>query len=99
MRALRNRSRLLRYVSPEIMRQNVKVKSAYNSSALQMSGIWPEFQTMRTIEVDRGRLLNDQDGREGRRVVVIGQEASRLLFADRDVAPIFGHLSDTAGGR
>jgi hypothetical protein len=22
-----------------------------------------------------------------------------LLFADRDVAPIFGHLSDTAGGR
>jgi putative ABC transport system permease protein len=78
------RARLVEHLSPELMRASVKVKSAFNSSALQMSGVWPVFQQMRTIEVDRGRLLNAEDGAGARRVVVIGHEASRLLFADRD---------------
>ncbi len=82
--ALRQHSKLLEYVSPELMRGAVKVKSAFNSSTLQMSGVWPEFQTMRTIEVSRGRLITAADSQEARRVVVIGFDASRLLFADRD---------------
>jgi putative ABC transport system permease protein len=81
---LEARSRLLESVSPELMRAGVKVKSEFNSSSLQMSGIWPVFQTIRTIEVDRGRLLTDQDGRDARRVVLIGFDTSKLLFADRD---------------
>ena len=48
-----------------------------------MSGVWPVFQTIRTIEVDRGRLINDEDNAQARRVVVIGYEASKQLFADR----------------
>jgi len=39
---------------------------------------------MRTIEVDLGRPLRDIDCLEARRVLVIGFEASTLLFADRD---------------
>ena len=39
---------------------------------------------IRSIEVDRGRPLTEVDNDEARRVVVIGHEASRLLFADRD---------------
>jgi putative ABC transport system permease protein len=81
---LEARARLVEHVSPELMRASVKVKSPFNSSALQMSGVWPVFQDMRTIQVDRGRLLNDADSADARRVVVIGHEASRLLFADRD---------------
>src|SRR5437868_5417130 len=82
--ALKNRSRLLEFMSPEIMRGNVSVKSSYNAATLQMSGVWPVFQKIRTIEVDRGRLLSDADNGETRRVVVIGYEAARQLFADRD---------------
>src|SRR5438552_6246206 len=81
--ALKQQSRLLEYISPEIMRGGVKVKSAFNSATLQMSGVWPIFQTIRTIEVDRGRLINDEDNAQARRVVVIGYEASKQLFADR----------------
>ena len=82
--ALKTHSKLLEYESPEIMRGGVTVKSAYNAATLQMSGVWPVFQKIRTIEVDRGRLLAEADNDEARRVVVIGYEAARQLFADRD---------------
>ena len=82
--ALKRDSKLLEYISPELMRGGVRVKSSFNSAALQMSGVWPVFQTIRTIEVDRGRLLSQADNDEARRVVVIGYEAARQLFADRD---------------
>ena len=76
--------RLIEHVSPELMRGGVSVKSAYNAASLQMSGIWPEFQTIRTIEVSHGRLINQADNDEARRVVVIGREAATQLFADRN---------------
>jgi len=82
--ALQERASLLERISPELMRYGVRVKSAYNANTLQMSGVWPAYQYTRTIEVDRGRLLRDIDCAEARRVVVIGFEASKLLFADRD---------------
>jgi putative ABC transport system permease protein len=82
--ALRSKSRMIEYVSPELMRGGVSVKSAYNAASLQMSGIWPEFQTIRTIEVSHGRLINSADNIEARRVVVIGREAATQLFADRN---------------
>jgi putative ABC transport system permease protein len=81
---IEDRARLVQHVSPELMRSAVKVKSPFNASALQMSGIWPIYQEMRVIQVDRGRPLNAADSAEARRVVVIGHEASRLLFADRN---------------
>ena len=81
---LKERSRLIEHVTPELMRNAVKVKSAYNSSSLQMSGVWPVFQDIRTIQVDRGRLIGEADEQEGRRVVVVGFDASKLLFADRN---------------
>src|SRR5512143_3313484 len=59
--ALRDKSRLLQFVSPELMRSGLQAKSAYNASSVQMSGIWPVYQYMRTIEVDRGRLISEAD--------------------------------------
>ena len=82
--ALRSKLRIIEHLSPELMRNSVSVKSQYNAAALQMSGIWPEFQTIRTIEVSHGRLINQADDAEGRRVVVVGREAAIQLFADRN---------------
>src|SRR5436853_159519 len=62
--ALRRDSKLLEDVSPELMKTGVRVKSAFNSASLQMSGIWPVFQDIRTIEVDRGRLIGEPDNEE-----------------------------------
>src|SRR6266404_1076210 len=82
--ALKVHSRFLEHISPEIMRGGVTVKSPYNAATLQMSGVWPVFQKIRTIEAERGRLLSESDNDESRRVIVIGYEAARQLFADRD---------------
>ena len=61
---LRSKSRLIQHLSPELMRGGVSIKSAYNAASLQISGIWPEFQNIRTIEVSHGRLINQADNDE-----------------------------------
>ena len=81
---LRSKSRLIEHLSPELMRGGVSIKSAYNAASLQISGIWPDFQSIRTIEVSHGRLINEADNAEARRVAVIGREAATQLFADRN---------------
>ena len=82
--ALKEKAKLLEHVTPELMRGGVSAKSAFNASSTQISGVWPVYQYIRTIEVDRGRLLSEQDNSEARRVVVIGHEMYKQLFADRD---------------
>jgi putative ABC transport system permease protein len=81
---LQRQSTLVEHVSPELMRGGLKAKSPYNASTVQASGIWPIFQYIRTLETDRGRLISEQDCREARRVVVMGFDAAKQLFADRD---------------
>ena len=82
--ALKEQSRLLEHITPELMRGGIQAKSAFNASSTQLSGVWPVYQVIRTIEVDRGRLLNDEDNREARRVVVLGYDMCKQLFADRN---------------
>ena len=82
--ALKEKAKLLQYITPELMRGGVSAKSAFNASSSQMSGVWPVYQFIRTIEVDRGRLLSEQDNTEARHVAVIGFEMCKQLFADRD---------------
>jgi putative ABC transport system permease protein len=82
--ALKAKARLLQHVTPELMRGGVSAKSAFNAASTQMSGVWPIYQDIRTIEVDRGRLISEQDNAEARRVVVIGHQMYKQLFADRD---------------
>jgi putative ABC transport system permease protein len=81
---LKEKSRLLEFITPELMRGSVQAKSAFNASSSGMSGVWPIYQSIRTIEVEKGRLLSEADNIEARRVVVIGYDASKQLFADRD---------------
>jgi putative ABC transport system permease protein len=84
VRALKERSRLLESVSPELMRGGIQAKSNFNASSAQLSGVWPIYQTIRTIEVDKGRLMTEEDNREARRVLVIGFDMCKQLFAERD---------------
>ncbi len=84
LKALQAESALLEHISPELGRGGIRAKSAYNSSSIQLSGIWPIYQYMRTIEVDRGRPISEEDCRQARRVAVLGFDAAKQLFADRD---------------
>ena len=82
--ALQRESKLLQDITPELMRSGLKAKSAFNASSVQISGVWPIFQYLRTLEMDRGRPISEEDCRQVRRVVVLGYDASKQLFAERD---------------
>jgi putative ABC transport system permease protein len=43
-------------------------------------GMWPSYQDFRSLNVSEGRLITDDDEREGRRVLVLGSKAYRQLF-------------------
>jgi putative ABC transport system permease protein len=83
-RSLATRSRLIAVVSAEIQRVGISVKSAYNSASLQVHGIEPQYQSIRTIDVERGRMFGPTDEEEARRVAIIGADATAQLFGTRD---------------
>ncbi len=60
------------------------MKSAYNAAALTVHGVEPQYQLIRTIDVDRGRAFRDTDNTQTLRVAIVGADATRQLFGDRN---------------
>ncbi|HTM04202.1 MAG TPA: ABC transporter permease [Vicinamibacterales bacterium] len=83
-RALERESDMLAVVSPELQRGGITAKSLYNAAALNVDGIEPQYQEIRTIEVDRGRLLRFTDLDGALRVAIIGFDAAKQLFGTRE---------------
>jgi putative ABC transport system permease protein len=83
-RALARESRMIETVSPELQRPGVQVKSAFNAAALMVHGIEPQYQDIRTLELERGRLFRFTDNDEAHRVAIIGADATAQLFGTRD---------------
>jgi putative ABC transport system permease protein len=83
VRALQRETSMIRVVSPEINR-SASVKSLYNAASLSVHGIEPQYQEIRTIDIERGRGLRFSDEEQALRVAVIGADASRQLFGSRE---------------
>jgi putative ABC transport system permease protein len=83
VRALQTQSDMISVVSAEIQKGAVTVKSAYNAAAITVDGIEPQYQQIRTIEVDRGRNFTDLDETDARRVAILGWDSDAQLFAHR----------------
>jgi putative ABC transport system permease protein len=83
-RALARESRLIAVVSPEIQRGGIYVKSAFNAAALTVHGIEPQYQAIRTIDLERGRPFRETDETNVHRVAIIGADATAQLFGGRD---------------
>jgi len=81
--AIRNESKLAVNVSPLIARDDIRAVSDYTSTNGQVSGVPPVFSRVRTIPLQVGRWLNDEDNDERRRVCVLGREMTRNLFPGR----------------
>jgi putative ABC transport system permease protein len=82
--AIRRESPLVRVVSPEINRGGLQIKSPWNAAALTVHGIQPQYQEIRTIDVERGRAFGWPDEDEARRVAIIGADAWQQLFGAHD---------------
>ena len=83
-RALARESNMIAVVSPEIQRGAISVKSAYNAAALTVHGIEPQYQAIRTIDIEQGRSFRFSDEEGALRVAVIGADATTQLFGSRD---------------
>lgn len=76
---IKREATLIKNVSPELRRGVFEV-SRYNSASRAVRGVWPEYQNFRSLRVQEGRLMNDQDEAQARRVVILGVEARDQLF-------------------
>jgi len=76
---IRDECYLVKNVSPEL-RRTIPEVSQFNSANRGVVGMWPSYQDFRSLKVSEGRLITDDDEREGRRVLVLGSKAYRQLF-------------------
>ena len=76
---IKNEAYLIKTVSPELRRSVAEV-SRYNAASRPVRGVWPDYQRFRSLKVQEGRLMSDDDEKEGRRVVVLGVESRDQLF-------------------
>ena len=81
--AIQNESQFAVHISPVIARDDIRAVSDYTSTNGQVSGVPPVFSLVRTIPLQVGRWLNDEDNDERRRVCVLGREMTRNLFPGR----------------
>jgi putative ABC transport system permease protein len=84
-RAIAAESTMIAVVSPEIERGAVQVKSAYNAAAARVTGIEPQYQDIRTIELQSGRHFNWHDEEEVARVAIVGADMADQLFGKRPI--------------
>jgi putative ABC transport system permease protein len=82
-RALATESSMIAVVSPELQR-NLSVRSAFNSASLNTHGIEPQYQAIRTIDIERGRMFRFTDEENSLRVAIVGADATAQLFGTRD---------------
>lgn len=82
--AVREQCKLLLRSSPEFSRGSLTSRTDLNSGVFQIHGIYPEYQAIRTIELEKGRLIHDGDNQEARRVCILGDEVRDQLFKVAD---------------
>ena len=82
--AIKEQAPLVLHVSPEL-RRTVSEVSQWNASSRAVRGVWPEYQSFRSLAVEQGRLFTQEDEDNGRRVILLGAEANRQLYPGKTV--------------
>jgi putative ABC transport system permease protein len=101
-RAIEAESPLVAVVSPELQAGAVRVKSLYNAATVSVTGIEPQYQDIRTIELQYGRNFTWQDEKRAARVAIVGFDMAEQLFGKRDILGevlTFNGLSYTVVGK
>ncbi len=69
--------------APVIARGDIPAVSEYFTSSGQLSGVPSNYDKIRYMPIADGRWLNEMDDAQKREVIVLGDEARRLLFPGR----------------
>src|SRR5215467_8612253 len=81
--AVKKESTRALYVSPVIARDDIRAVSDYTSTNGQVSGVPAIYDHVRTIPLQTGRWINDEDDVQRRRVCVLGREMTKNMFPGR----------------
>jgi putative ABC transport system permease protein len=81
--AIKNEAKLALHISPVIAREDIRAVSEYTSTNGQVSGVPAIYSQVRTIPLQAGRWINDEDDTQRRRVCVLGREMTRNMFPGR----------------
>jgi putative ABC transport system permease protein len=82
------------YAIPELEQSTVRTHSNFNDAAFTVTGSYPAFAFIRTLDVGNGRFYDWNDMREARRVAFLGSDAAKQLFPGRDPVGNNVYLND-----
>ena len=80
---IQNEAKIAINIAPVIARDDIRAASDYTSTNGQVSGVVPVYSKVRTIPMQVGRWINDEDNVQRRRVCLLGREITRNLFPGR----------------
>src|SRR4029079_3229748 len=83
--AIAAESSMIAVVSAELERSGVRAKSAFNAANARVSGIEPQYQDIRTIELEYGRNFTPADEDQVLRVAIVGFDMAEQLFGKRNI--------------
>jgi putative ABC transport system permease protein len=81
--AIKAESKLALNIAPVISRDDIRAVSDYTSTNGQVSGVPAIYSQVRTIPLQVGRWINDDDDSQRRRVCILGREMTRNMFPGR----------------
>ncbi|MGO8757159.1 MAG: ABC transporter permease [Terracidiphilus sp.] len=84
----------IRAVTGELARSDVYEVSQWSNTSAHLSGNEASYTVVRYLPIAFGRFLDDEDVRQARRVVFIGQKSASILFQGR---PMIGETISIDG--
>ena len=82
--AINNQVPSVKEVAPQISANEI-VQSNSKSLNISIAGVTPEFLTVRSFEVDKGRFISESDVNSARSFVVIGPDLKEDFFKGKEV--------------
>ncbi|MCC7374563.1 MAG: ABC transporter permease [Verrucomicrobiales bacterium] len=79
---IRQECDLIAEATPELDR-HLRISSPHNAGLFSIHGVAPVYQRIRSMQIGKGRPINDDDDRERRAVCVLGEQVRKQLFGDR----------------
>jgi putative ABC transport system permease protein len=82
VQAVQSQSPDCQYAIPELEQDDVRIHSNFNNAAFLVTGSYPEFSYIRSLDVGQGRFYNWDDVNAGRDVAFLGTDAAKQLFPE-----------------
>jgi len=67
-----------------VVRGQVQLAAEGTNWNTSIQGVTPDYLTARDLSIAEGRMFDDREARQGRKVLVVGQTVARQLWGDAD---------------